>query len=40
MDMNKMISKLGSAIVSVTVFLFAIFLLIQILKRATALISG
>ena len=27
-DMNKMISKTGSAIVTVTVFLFAIFLLI------------
>ena len=29
MDMNKMISKIGSAIVTVTVFLFALFLLIN-----------
>ena len=29
MDLNKMISKVGSAIVSVTVFLFAIFLIIN-----------
>ncbi len=29
MDLNKMISKAGSAIVTVTVFLFAIFLLIN-----------
>lgn len=29
MDMNKMISKVGSAIVTVTVFIFAIFLQIN-----------
>ena len=29
MDLNKMISKVGSAIVTVTVFLFAIFLIID-----------
>ena len=30
MDLNKMISKTGSVIVSVTVFLFAIFLAIDL----------
>ena len=29
MDMNKMIAKVGSAIVTVTVFLFALFLIIN-----------
>ncbi len=35
MDLDKMISKVGSAIVTVTVFLFAIFLIIDFSMAAT-----